>query len=83
MPLVILKEKADHLGSYTFFTRDVARYKNTSFSQSYQPPRTAFSQNTYHWLLPSCEYCKVFKNCFFVEYLQKQSFADISQNRYS
>ena len=48
MPLVILKEKADHLGSYTFFTRDAAQYKNTSFSQSYQPPRTAFSQNTYH-----------------------------------
>ena len=34
-------------------------------SQLYQPPRAAFSQNTYHRLLPSCEYCKVFKNGLF------------------
>ena len=34
-------------------------------SQLYQPPRAAFSQNTYHRLLPSCEHCKVFKNGLF------------------
>ena len=83
MPQIILKERAAQLGSYTFLKRDVDQYKNTSSSQLYQPPRTAFSQNTYHWLLSSCEYCKVFKNSFFIEHLQKQSFADIPQNRYS
>ena len=56
MPQIILKERAAQLGSYTFLKRDVDQYKNTSFSQLYQPPRTAFSQNTYHWLLSSCEY---------------------------
>ena len=80
---IILKERTAHLGSYTFFTRDVNQYKNTSLSQLYQPPRIAFSQNTYHQLLSSCEYCKVFKNSFFKEHLQKQSFADTPQNRYS
>ena len=65
MPQIILKERAAQLGSYTFLKRDVDQYKNTSFSQLYQPPRTAFSQNTYHWLLSQCEFCKVFKNSFF------------------
>ena len=83
MPQIILKERAAQLGSYTFFKRDVDQNKNMPLSQLYQPPRTASSQNTYHWLLSSCEYCKVFKNSFFIEHLQKQSFADIPQNRYS
>ena len=42
---IILQERTAHLASYTFFTRDVDQYKNTSLSQLYQPPRTPFSQN--------------------------------------
>ena len=61
-----------HIASYTFFTRNVDQYKNTSLSQLYQPPRTPFSQNTYHQLLFSCGYCKVFKNNFFIEHHQKR-----------
>ena len=34
--------------SYTFFARDVDQCKNTSLSQLHQPPRTPFSQNSYH-----------------------------------
>ena len=64
MPQIILKERTTHLASYTFLTRDVDQYKNTSISQLYQPPRIPFSQNTYHQLLSSCKYCKVFKNSF-------------------
>ena len=48
MPQIILKDRTAHLASYTFFTRDVDQYKNTSPSQLYQPTRTPFSQNTYH-----------------------------------
>ena len=77
MPQIICKERTAHLASYTFFTRDVDQYKNTSLSQLYQPPGTPLSQNTYHKLLSSCKYCKVFKNSFFIEHLQKQSFADV------
>ena len=81
MPQIILKERTANVVSYTFFTRDVDQYQNTSLSQLYQPPRTAFSQDTYHWLLSSCEYCKVFKNGLFYRTPPKQSFADIPQNR--
>ena len=48
MPQVILKERAAHLARYTFFTRNVDQYENTSLSQLYQPQRTPFSQNSYH-----------------------------------
>ena len=44
----IVKERTTLLASYNFFTRYVDQYKNTSLSQLYQPPRTPFSQNTYH-----------------------------------
>ena len=64
MPQIILKERTAHLGSETVFTRDADQYKNTSLSQLYQPLRAAFSQNTNHSLLSSCEYCEVFKNSF-------------------
>ena len=88
MPQIILKERAAHLGSYTFFKRDVDQYKNTSLSQLYQPPRTASSQNTYHWLLSFCEYYKVFKNSFYYKtppetvvcrYSSKQVFLKVLQ----
>ena len=32
MPQIILNERTAHLASYTFFTRDVDQYKNTSLS---------------------------------------------------
>ena len=47
MSQIILKERTSHLASYNFLTRDVDQYKNKSFSQLYQTPRTRFSQNTY------------------------------------
>ena len=65
MPQIILKERKAHLASYTLFTGEVDQYKDMSLSQLYQPPRALFSQNMYHQLLLSCEYCKVFKNSFF------------------
>ena len=48
MPQIILKDRIAHLASYTFFTRDVDQYKNTSLSQLYQALESPFSQNTYH-----------------------------------
>ena len=65
MPQIILRERTANEVSYTFFKRDVDQYSNTSLSQLYQPPRTTFSQGTYHWLPSSYEYCKVFKNGLF------------------
>ena len=66
MPKIILKQRIAHLGSYTFLQEMLINIKSlTSLPQLYQPPRTVFSLNTYHWLLSSCEYCKVFKHGFF------------------
>ena len=88
MPQIILKERAAQLGSYTFFKRDVDQNKNMPLSQLYQPPRTASSQNTYHWLLSFCEYYKVFKNSFYYKtppetvvcrYSSKQVFLKVLQ----
>ena len=45
---VTFKERIAHLTSYSFFTRNIDQYKNTSIPQLYQPPRWPFSQNTYH-----------------------------------
>ena len=81
MPQIILRERTANEVSYSFFKRDVDQYSNTSLPQLYQPPRTTFSQGTYHWLLSSYEYCKVFKNELFIEHLQRRSFADYFQNR--
>ena len=82
MPRISLKERTARLASYNFFTV-LINIKNTSVSQLYQPPRTPFSQNVYHLLLSTCEYCKVLKNSFFIEHHQKQSFAGVLQNRCS
>ena len=64
MPQIILKERRAHLGGYRFLLEMLINIKSL-MSQLYQPLRTAFSWNTYHWLLSSCEYCKVFKNGIF------------------
>ena len=82
-PRNILKERTAYLASYNFFTNDVNQYKNTPLSQLYQPPRSPLSRNTYQQLLSSCEYCKDFKNSFFIGYHQKQSFSDVLQNKCS
>ena len=69
MPQIILKERTAHLGGYTFLQEMWINIKSlTSLSQLYQTPRTAFSWNTYHWLLLSCEYRKVFKNGLFFKF---------------
>ena len=48
MPQIFITERTAHLASYTFIARDVGQYKNKSLSQLHQPPRTPFSQSTYH-----------------------------------
>ena len=55
----------------------------TSLSQLNHPSRTPSSQNIYHQLLLSCECSKVFKESFYVEYVWKELFAYVLQNRCS
>ena len=83
MPQIILKERTAHIVRYTFYTRDVNQYKNTPLSQFHQPPSAPFSEDACHQLLSCGEYCKVFKNSFFMGHHQEQSFSDVLQNKCS
>ena len=47
MPQIILKERTAHLAGCTFLQDMLINVKT---SQVYQPPKTPFSQNTYHFL---------------------------------
>ena len=69
MPQIIRKERTAHLVSTLPLQEMLINIKTR------QPPLIPFSQNTYHELPSSFEYCKVFKNS--LEHLQKQSFADV------
>ena len=88
MPQIILKERTVNIASYTFFCQRCFSILKHVTLRPYQPPRTPFSQNTYHWLLLSCEYCKVFKNRRFYRtppeavicrYCSKQVFLNVLQ----
>ena len=46
MPQIILQERTANLARYTFFTRDVAQYKNMSLSHS--PGSQKFLFNNLH-----------------------------------
>ena len=82
MPQIILKVGIA-FSQLHCFTRDVNQHKSMALSQLYQPPRAPFSQKTYHQLLSSCEYCKIFKNSFFIGHHQKQLFSDVLQSKCS
>ena len=58
MAQIILKERTANVVSYTFLQEMLINIK----ARHLLTLRTAFSQNSYHWLLSSCEYCKVSKN---------------------
>ena len=44
MPQVILKKRTADLATYTFFTRDVDQYKNTSFYSSINHQELLFTE---------------------------------------
>ena len=52
---IILNKRTASLASYNHFTINVKQYKNTAISTLYQPPRSPFLPNTYHWQFSYCE----------------------------
>ena len=79
MSQIILKGRTAHLASYAFFTSDVNQYKNMSLSTT---KNTFFKEHLslatfVLWIVQS------FYEQIFIEHLQKQSFADVLQNRCS
>ena len=51
--------------------------KSRHFHSSINHQDHLFHRTLYHKLLSSYKYCKVLKNSFFIEYLQKQSLANV------
>ena len=80
MSQIILKERTANVVSHTFLQKMLINI-NTSLSQLYQPPRTAFSKDTITGHVHPVNIPKLLRTGFFIEHLQKQSFADIPQNR--
>ena len=48
--------------------------KTRYFHSSVKQEEHLFHRTLYHWLLSSYEYCKVFKNSFFIEHLRLEMF---------
>ena len=67
MAQIILKERTVHLASYTFLQEILINIKTRQSHSSINHLEHVFSQDTYHQLLWSFEYCRVFKNNFFVQ----------------
>ena len=84
MPQINRKEKTAHLGSHTFFLQEMLiNTKTRHFYSSVNHQEQFFHRTviTGHFRLANIE--KFLRMSLFIEHLQKQSFADIPQNRYS
>ena len=81
MRQVILKERTANVVSYTFFTRDVDQYQNRHFHSSINHREQLFHRALITGYFRPVNIAKFLRTGFFIEHLQKQSFADIPQNR--
>ena len=83
MPQIILKERAAHLGSYTFLQEMLIHVKTRHFHSSINHQEQLFHRTLITGYFCSVNIAKFLRRDFFIEHLQKQLFADIPQNRYS
>ena len=81
MPQIILQERTAYLASYTFLQETLINIKTCHFHSSINHQEHFFHRRHITSYFRPVN-CKVFKNSFFI-HLQKQSFADVHQNRCS
>ena len=67
MPQIIINQRKAHLASYTFLQEILINIKTRQSHSSINHLEHVFSQDTYHQLISSFEYCRVFKNNFFLQ----------------
>ena len=72
MPQIILKERTADLASYTFFTRDVDQYENTSLSRLYEPPKYLFRKTLITSYVRHVNIAKFLRATFLYNTSQKQ-----------
>ena len=83
MPQIILNERTAHLRSSTFFQEILINIKTRHFHSSINHQEQFFHRTLITGYFRLVNIAKFLRMGFFIEHLQKQSFADIPQNRYS
>ena len=83
MRQIILKERTVHLDSYTFLQEMLIKIKKRHFHSSINHQEQLFHRTLITGYFRPVNIAKFLRTDFFIEHLQKQSFADIPQKRYS
>ena len=83
MPQIILKERTAHLASYTFLQEMLINIKTRHFHSSINHQEQLFHRTLITGYFRPVNIARFLRTGVFIEHLQKQSFADIPQNRYS
>ena len=83
MPQFFLIERTAHLASYTFLQEMLINIKTRHFHSSINHQEQLFHRTLITGYFRPVNIAKFLRTGFFIEHLQKQSFADIPQNRYS
>ena len=81
MPEIILKERAAHLGSHTL-KKMLINIKTGRLHSSINHQEQLFHRALITGFFRPVNIAKFLRAAFFIKHLQKQSFADISRNRY-
>ena len=82
MPQIILKKRTAHLSSYTFFQELLINIKTRHFHCSINHQEQLFHRTRITGYFCPLNIAKFLITGFFIEYIQKQSFGDIPQDRY-
>ena len=83
MPQIILRERTANVVSYTFLQEMLINIKTRHFHSSINHQEQLFHRTLITGYFRPVNIAKFLRTGFFIEHLQKQSFADIPQNRYS
>ena len=83
MPQIILKERATHLGATLFLQVMLINTKTRHFHSSINHQEQLFHRTLIIGFFLPVNIAKFLRIASFIERLQKQSFPDIPQNRYS
>ena len=83
MPHIILQERTANVVSYTFLQEMLINIKTRHFQSSVNHREQLFHRTLITGYFRPVNIAKFLRTGFFIEHLQKQSFADIPQNRYS
>ena len=77
----MLKKRTAHLSSYTFFEELLINIKTRHFHSSINHQEQLFHGTRITGYFRPVNIAKFLITGFFIEYIQKQSFADIPQDR--